>query len=77
MTDPLATNVSARSLNGQAITLLHDVNGWLGALERGPTVYAKPGGIEREWDARAEALANLYEARRLLDREIDALGGTR
>lgn len=65
------------SIIGEARSLLDDAHHWARSAESTPTVTAKPGGIEREWDCLVEARKRLIAARNRIDEALSEIGGAR
>lgn len=63
------------SIIGEARCLLDDAHHWARTAESTPSVSAKPGGIEREWDCRDEARKRLIAARNRIDAALAEIGG--
>ena len=65
------------SIIGEARAHLDDAHHWARAAASTPTVTAKPGGVEREWDCADEARKRLIAARNRIDQALADLGGAR
>lgn len=65
------------SIIGEARGMLDEAHHWARSAEKTPTVTAKPGGIEREWDCATEARKRLIAARNRIDDALAQIGGGR